>query len=182
VVINMDSEFSSQNQMVYSGNSFDVHLNSVTLSNGNQFTSEIVDTRDSVIVLPLLNEGEAVLIRQYRYAVAQWLLEAPAGGIEDGESPLVAAERELLEETGYRASKFEKIGSFWLAPGICNEFMYAFVAHELIEEGSQLEPDELIQAEVHNIESLSSFIAAGTIQDAKTLGLLWLYNHWHKGK
>ena len=177
----MDSEFSSQSQVVYSGKSFDVRLDSVQLSNGNQVTSEIVDTSDSVIVLPLLPDGAAVLIRQYRYPAAQWLLEAPAGGIEDGESPLVAAERELLEETGYRASIFEKMGSFWLAPGICNEFMHAFVARGLLEEESQPEPDELIQVEVHNIGSISSFLASGIIQDAKTLGLLWLYSHWYSG-
>jgi len=177
----MEHVFSSQSQVVYSGKSFAVRRDSVALSNGNEFTAEIVDTRDSVIVLPLVNEGAAVLIRQYRYAAAQWLLEAPAGGIEDGESPLAAAERELLEETGYRALEFEEIGSFWLAPGLCNEFMHAFVARDLLHEGSRPEKDELIQVEVQDILSVSSLFSAGVIQDAKTLGLLWLFCHWYDG-
>ena len=175
----MDSEFLLQSQVAYSGEAFNVRLDSVALDNGTEITSEIVDTSDSVIVLPLLSDSEVILIRQYRYAAAQWLLEATAGGIEEKVTPLVDAERDHLEETGYRAREIEKLGSFWLAPGISNEFMHAFVARDLVEEGAQLEQDELIQVEIHHIASLAAFSSSGVIQDAKTLGLLWLFLHWY---
>ena len=96
----MNSEFLSQGEVVYSGTAFNVRLDSLVLDDGTAVTSETVDTSDSVIILPLLGDSKIVLIQQYRYAVEGWVLEAPAGGIQDGESPLAAAERELLEETG----------------------------------------------------------------------------------
>lgn len=177
----MNSEFLSQGEVVYSGTAFNVRLDSLVLDDGTAVTSETVDTSDSVIILPLLGDSEIVLIQQYRYAVEGWVLEAPAGGIQDGESPLAAAERELLEETGYRAGEMEALGSFWLAPGISNEFMHAFVARDMILEGSQLEKDELIHTAIHDIELITSPSSAGVIQDAKTLGLLWLFRHWYDG-
>ena len=125
---------------VYDGRIVQLHVDEVELPNGHRTTREVVEHSDAVVVLPIDRSGRALLVRQYRYPIGRDLLEAPAGGIDPGESPEQAAQRELQEEIGFRAGRMDGLGTFWTAPGFCTEYMYAYLARDL--SPSSLPPDE----------------------------------------
>ena len=121
-------------------------------------------------------EQQVVLVRQWRYATQQALLEVPAGKLDAGEDPSICALRELAEETPYTAEKVEKLAQFYTAPGFCNEIMYVYRAIN-ISKNSQLsaDEDEFTETVLLNIDETKKAIANGEIQDAKTLIAL---NFW----
>ena len=100
----------------------------------------------AVVVLPILPDGKVLLIKNYRYAVGETLLELPAGTLERGEEPINCAGRELIEETGYTAGRLKSMGSFFSSPGILSERMYAFAAYDLRPGEQQLEDGEQIES------------------------------------
>ncbi len=114
------------------------------LADGHTFQREIIEHPGAVVIVPILSDGRVCLIRNYRVAVRQWLLEFPAGTLEVGEPPIRTAERELIEETGYRASNIQSLCQFFMSPGILNERMHAFVATGLVEGEAAREAGEQI--------------------------------------
>ncbi len=141
---------------------------------GKLHVRETVQHPGAVTILPLLDDGRVCLIRNYRIAVGQTLVELPAGTLEPGEDPAVTAERELIEETGYRAATVEKLCEFFMSPGILNERMHLFVARGLEPGERALEPGENIESLVVPWADAMEMALDGTIQDAKTLvGLLY---------
>jgi ADP-ribose pyrophosphatase len=125
--------------------------------------------------MPFIPPDEVVLIRQFRYCAGKVLWEIPAGTLEDGETPLECAGRELIEETGYRAGKLEPMGGFFTAPGFCTEFLHLFLATELEPCASAPEADELITVHKVPLKEALGKIDEGEIVDAKTIvGLLKL--------
>jgi ADP-ribose pyrophosphatase len=144
---------------------------------GSERTKPLIRHRGSVVIVPLLEQpGRAprvVLVRNERVAVGAALLECPAGGIDPGETPSEAAERELAEEAGYRASSLYPLGAFYTSPGLTDEFMHAFVASGLMYVGQSLEPYESMTVEKIAAGELLDWIGEGKIEDAKTmLGVL----------
>ena len=136
---------------------------------------EVVHHPGSVVVVAQAGDGRIVLVRQYRYPVRQSLWELVAGGLEPGESPLAAARRELLEESGYRAGKVRLLLHFFPSPGILTEKMFLVEASELTRAKAQPDPDERIKVGHFTRAQLMKMIATKRIRDAKTLvGLLWL--------
>jgi ADP-ribose pyrophosphatase len=134
---------------------------------------EIVRHPGAVVVLPLLDDGRVCLIRNYRISVNQTLIELPAGTLEPGEEPIVNAERELIEETGYRAAKLEQLHAFYLSPGILDERMHLFVATGLTAGETALEAGEEIENLIVPWEEALAMATDGRIQDAKSIvGLL----------
>ena len=128
----------------------------------------------AVVIVPVTSDDRMVLIRNLRYPLGRALLEVPAGTLGWGEEPRGAAERELAEETGYRASSWEFLLRYYSAPAFCTEEMWLYEARGLEPGKMDLDPDEEIQVEHVPISQVESLLDSGQIEDAKTyLALLW---------
>ncbi len=135
---------------------------------------EIVRHIGSVTIVPLVDDDHVCLIRNERPAVGKTLIELPAGTREPGEPPQVTARRELAEETGYRASRWERLTGFYLSPGILDERMELFMARELTAGVPAREAGEQIENLVLSWSEIDRLIDEGGIEDAKTLVGLYL--------
>jgi len=142
---------------------------------GRELVRDVVRHPGAVTVIPVLDDGRLVMIRNWRVAVSGWLDEFCAGKLERGEDPAAAAGRELEEETGYSASRIEPLGAFFTSPGFTDEVMHVFLATGLRPVPQRLEPGEEIEVVELGEDSLRSAVASGGILDGKTLGayLLW---------
>jgi ADP-ribose pyrophosphatase len=166
---------SSQPEVLLSTSKFRVVRETVTTGAGNTKTREIVRHPGACVIVPLLADGRVCLIRNWRIAVAQTLIELPAGTLEPPEPPRVTAERELIEETGYRAQQIEFLHAFYLSPGILDEKMHLFLATGLTAGEAAREEGEEIENWLVPWDEAVAMIFRGEIQDAKTIvGLLWL--------
>lgn len=160
-------------ELAFKGRHVQVRLDRIVDTAGNTSTMEIVVHPGAVCVVPLLDNGDVVLVRQYRHATGTRLLEICAGGLKPGEDPLEAARRELEEETGYLAGKLVERARFWTTPGFTTEFMYLYEATDLVKTQTNPDEDEIIDVEIATPEDSLRMIDDGRIQDAKSiLGLL----------
>ena len=153
---------------VYEGRIFKVRVD--TIRDGEvEYDREIVVHRGSAVIVPVFDDGTVALVRQYRHAAGKYLLEVPAGSLDEGEDPETGALRELEEEIGYRARKIEKIAEFYVSPGFLTEKMFVYLATELTETSQKLEEDELIEIERLTFQQALDKIRSGEIEDAKTI-------------
>ncbi|HTV53341.1 MAG TPA: NUDIX hydrolase [Terriglobia bacterium] len=160
---------------VYRGKMIDVRVDRIVEPRGIPVQREVVCHGGSAVVLPYFREGRILLVRQFRYPARQALWELVAGGVEPGESPKQAAERELREETGYTAKSFKLLFKFYPSPGVLSEKMHLFEAVDLTRGTAEPEEDERIQVKLFSMPKLKEMVGRGKIQDGKTLvGLLWL--------
>lgn len=156
-------------RVVLEGSRFDVHELELTGSDGKTYRKEVVRHPGAVVLLPLLSRDRVVLIENHRPSVDETLLELPAGTREPKESPEETASRELIEETGYRAGTLIKVHEFFSAPGICDELMHLYVAHDLTPGEPEREATESIENRVATRDEITRWLAEGRIRDAKTL-------------
>ncbi len=164
-----------ESKLVYDGRVVKLRLDRVVEPGGVEATRELVTHPGSVVVLPVLPGSRVLLIRQYRYAARQKLWELVAGGLEPGETPLKAARRELLEETGYSARQYRRIMSFFPTPGFVAEQMHLVLAADLTPGKAQPESDERIETRIFSVPELRRMLQSNRIRDGKTLvGLFWL--------
>lgn len=127
----------------------------------------------AVVIVPFTDDGQVILIRQYRFGVEEYLLEIPAGTLEPGEEIRAAAERELQEETGYWAETFIPLDGFYVLPGISNEYMHLFIARDLRPTQQMLDADEIIEVVPMPLSEALIKLNTNEIRDAKTIiGLL----------
>ena len=167
-------EPTEESRLAFEGRLFDVRVDRVRLGSGRRTVREIVVAKDSVCVVPVDAEGNVYLVRQYRKAVERALLEVVAGGVDEGESPLEAARRELGEEAGLTAGKIELLSFFWMSPGFCTEGMHAYLATGLEVGQNAPEEDESIEVVRVSLSEVAGMIASGEIQDCKSIAALML--------
>ena len=168
----MQPEQMISSERVFDGRLIGVRADAVLLPDGGNATREVVEHRPSVVVVPIDADGNAILVRQYRYPAEQVLLEAPAGVVEESETPDDCAMRELQEEIGFSSRDLRALGGFWMSPGYCTEFMYAYLAKDLVSSRLEGDADESIEVERVSISRVSRLIRLGEIQDAKTIAAL----------
>lgn len=161
-------------EVLVAGKKYDYDRLTVRTTAGRTMTREMVRHPGAVIVLPILDDGRIVLIRNYRILVQQWLVELCAGTIENGDPPDQTASRELIEETGYRAGKLQSLGHFYTTPGLTDEKMHAFVATDLTHVGQALEEDETIEVLSLTPNQAFALIERGEMVDAKSMLTLHL--------
>jgi ADP-ribose pyrophosphatase len=165
-------------RVVYRGPAFRVTADQVLEPSGVRARRDIVHHSGSVVILAVEENGsgsQILLERQYRHAAQQILWELPAGRIDDGENGLAAAKRELLEETGYSASRWKCIMRFYASPGFLAETMDIYSAHGLCRGKAQPEADEVIRVRMVPLSTAVDMVMKGVIRDAKTIaGVLWL--------
>ncbi len=156
-----------RSRTVFSGHLIDVRTETVKLPSGKTAEREVVVHPEVVAMIPVLDDGKLVLVRQYRAAVTRSMLEVPAGGIDPGESPEEAARREMIEETGYRVARLERIYGFYSSPGFCTEYMHLLVCTGL-EAGPSTEETDQIEVVSLGLEDAIGRIG-GEIVDAKSI-------------
>ena len=156
-------------KLIYKARLFDLKKVRTRRANGHEFLHDVLFHPGAAVIVPLLSAKEFVLIRQYRTACAKVIWEFPAGTLEKGESPLHCAKREIIEETGYAAKRWAKLGTFYPAPGISTELMHLYLARDLIQRQMSLDQDEFIQRKIVSLKELYRMISKGMIVDAKTI-------------
>lgn len=162
-------------EQVFKGALLDVRRDVVAMPDGSRATREYVVHPGAAVVVPILDDGRLVMERQFRYPVGSVMLEFPAGKLDAGEAPLACAQRELIEETGYRASEWALAGTVHNALGYCTEVIHILFARGLRAGERALDAGELIELALLREADLDAAAARGALTDAKTLiALMWL--------
>lgn len=176
----MAEETTLYTKRIYTGKIIDVRIDTVKLADGRTSQREIVEHGHSVVMVPVDHKQSVLLVRQYRKAPEKALLEAPAGGLEAGETPEDGVLRELQEEIGFTAGTLERMAGFWVAPGFCTEYMHAYIATDL--RPSTLAPDEDEDIEVVSvpIARIPGMIRSGEIEDGKTIAALLMVTYIYR--
>ncbi len=156
---------------IYDGRIINLRLDEVELPDGRHARREVVEHPGASVIVPVDQQGRVYLVRQYRDAAAEELLELPAGKLEPGEEPLACARRECLEELGLEAGSWTHLASFYSSPGFCDELLHCFLARELRQGVSDADRDEFLTPESWPLANLAELL--GQLKDAKSIaGLL----------
>lgn len=162
---------------VYDGNFLHIRRDIITLPTGNQATREYVVHPGAVVIIPLLDNGQVVLERQFRYPIGEVMFEFPAGKLEAGENPQFCGQRELLEETGYSATHWAYAGKTHLAIAYSTEVLHIYFAKGLTLGVRQLDDGETLDVVTATPAELLTMCSQGLVTDAKTMACtLWLQN------
>jgi ADP-ribose pyrophosphatase len=158
-------------RLFYQGRKFAFEVARLRLPNRSEGEWECIRHPGGALAVPVTPEGKFVLVRQYRFAAQGRLLEFPAGTVEAHEDPASTIQREIEEETGYRAHHWQKLGEFFVAPGYSDEIIYAFLAQdlELLEHPPAQDDDEDIDVVLMTLEEVEQAIQTGEIADAKSI-------------
>ena len=158
-----------ESELVFDGKVVHLYFDKVELPDGNTSTREYIKHLGAVCVVPVTDEGEIVLVRQYRYAIGRQMTEIPAGKLDyKGEDPHGAALRELREETGASCKSLTFIGEYYGSPALIDEKIYMYLAEELAFGERELDSDEFLTVETAPLSELVSLVMQGEIKDAKT--------------
>ena len=174
------SEEVLSSRSVFKGRILNLRVDTVETIDGRESTREVVEHAPCIAVIAVDPDNNVLLVRQYRQALAKELLEIPAGGIDEGEDPESAVIREMQEETGYRPQKVERLNGFYSTPGFSDEYLYLFLATDLV-------PGRLIAEDTAGIEvvrlpvsEIPDLVTSGKIEDAKTVAGLLYYLEYRK--
>ena len=164
-----------ESSLAYQGDFIQVYKDSVQLPNGSKSSREYIKHPGAVAILALLDNGNLVMERQYRYALQREFIELPAGKIDHGEDTLLTAQRELLEETGYMASEWIHLTTAWPCIGYADERMEYYLARGLTHHGSKLDEGEFLEVFELSLTEAIKWVRLGRINESKTIvGLFWL--------
>ena len=156
-------------EQVFEGRIVKLRVDTVRLPDGRESTREVVVHRGAVTAVPLIDSESIVMVRQFRQAAGETLLEIPAGGLEHGEDPVACAERELREEIGYHPNKLTLMFRSYLAPGYSSEMLHTYLAEDLVESSDKSDDDEFLEVVEVRMSDAVDLIRSGEIKDAKTI-------------
>ncbi len=174
-------EIWEESDIVFDGKVVRLRVGKVRLDDGSPAYREVIEHPGGACVLPCTGDA-FVLIQQYRIALAEYLIEAPAGKLERGETPEQCALKELREETGYEAGRLIALGRVYSSVGFCNEVIHLFLALDLKEVGRCLEPEERMESLVVPLDSARRGLREAAYSDGKTAVLLQRALHWLDGE
>jgi len=155
------------------GNFLTLKCDQVSLPDGSQGEREYVTHPGAVVIAPILPNGNLVFARQFRYPCNQVFLELPAGKIDPDEDVLITGQRELLEETGYKANKWVKLGVQHPCIGYSNEIIHIYLAQALSLANQQLDEGEFIEVVELSMQAISDQIMQGKLTDSKTISTMY---------
>ena len=156
------------------GRVFDITLENVTFPNGFNADLEIIRHPGAAAIVPLMPDDRVLMLKQYRHAIGGFMWEIPAGTFNGREDPLVCARRELIEETGFSAARWEAIGAVTPVPGYSDEKIHLYLARDLTPAVQDLDQDEFLEVHRLPLMQVAAMIAQCEIQDAKTIAGIFL--------
>lgn len=164
-------------QLMYKGKIVDFYRDKMQFEDGNSDYWDFLEHHNgAAAVVPVMEDGRILMVRQYRNSVDRYTLEIPAGGLNGKqEPPIECAARELEEETGYRSDCLEPLISIRSAIAFCDELVEVFVANQLIPSKQHLDEGEYIDIKPYEVDELKDMIFTGEIQDSKTIGAIMAY-------
>lgn len=166
-----------KSERVFNGKLISVQVDYVRLKNGKTTTREIVKHPGAAAVIPFTDDGRLVVVEQFRKPLEKVTVEIPAGKLEPEEDVLTCAQRELLEETGYRAAHWSYLISFYTSPGFADERIHLFVAEGLTAGEAKPDADEFVNARAVSLDEAFELMEQGLICDAKTVTAVFA---WHR--
>lgn len=173
--MNFDIE---KKEIIFTGKVFNIQVDKIIYESGNPGVREIVRHPGGAVVIAVTNENKIILVKQYRYPLEKIIYELPAGKLDKNEDPLDCAMRELIEETGYIASKMEKLGFIYSSPGFCDEILHIFLARDLTAGKHKREEGEIgMEVLEFELEKIEEMIITGEICDAKTICGIYYYKN-----
>lgn len=158
--------------LVKKGRVFEFYTENVTLPHGITMDMDIIRHPGAAAIVPVMDDGRVLLLKQYRHAVGGFIWEVPAGTLDAHEDEMTCAKRELAEETGYTAGEMKKLGVITPLPAYSDERIHIFLATDLTRAAQNLDDDELLSVHPVAMQIALTMIADGQIQDAKTIASL----------
>ena len=165
----------SESKMIYQGQNVSLSEDTVELDDGRELIREVVHHSDVVCMVPVDDDNNVLLEKQFRYSTGKVLQEIPAGGIEAGENPVEAAQRELQEEIGYFPNKIVELGGFYAVPGYGTQYYYCYLTTELVPRQIIADDTDSIEVIKVPVDKLEQYILSGNIGDAKSTAALLLF-------
>ena len=163
--------------ILHTGRSFEFVQENVTLENGITVDLEIVRHPGAAAIVPFFKDDTLILIKQYRHAIGDYIWEIPAGTLDAEEAPIDCAKRELIEETGFSATDWAKLGEITPVPGYSDERIYIFQAKELTPAEQNLDTDEMLNVHKVPLTDAVDMVRNGKIQDSKSIsGIFFALN------
>jgi ADP-ribose pyrophosphatase len=164
-------------ERVFDGTLLKLKVDTVTLPSGKEGTRELIEHPGSVVIVPVTTDGKVLFVRQFRYATGGYLLELPAGLIDEGEDPEESAKRELLEEVSYEAGTIRELCKVYISPGYTEEITTIYLAEDCTPvdyEDDEDEPIQLFPIDLADVKDLLVTGAADAVDAQTMLGMLWL--------
>lgn len=174
-VVEMNHIKRTERKLMYTGSMLSMYSDTIVTPDGNTAKWDYIEHSGAAAVVPVLGDGRILLVRQYRNALDRETLEIPAGGINKGEESLLAAARELEEETGYKSDNLTHLISLVTAVAFCDEVIQIYVADNLQKTQQHLDQDEYIEVEAYTMQDIADMIYSGKIQDSKTIAAIMAY-------
>lgn len=165
----MFEEITMKSEKIYEGKIINLRIDTIEMPEKRYSKREIVEHPGSVGIIAITEDDSLILVRQYRKAVEDFLLEIPAGKLEVNEEPRETGVRELQEETGYVAGEIKYLMDFYPSPGFTDEKISIFLAEDLVKVGENPDEGEFIEIEKVHIDDLESMIKKGEVLDGKTI-------------